>query len=98
MRNFYLYFQVPTFFAPKSIHDVDGTEKNWPLPENRPAKCDFNFKSTPGFIYEADEVRKCIRSGRIESELVRHSESAQIANIQDELRKQIGVKYAEDDD
>lgn len=94
---FHLQFQVPTFFAPKSIIDIDGTEKNWPLSKNRAAKYDFIFLSTPNFIYEADEVRKCIRTGEVESDLVSHSDSILIARIQDEMRKQIGVKYPEDD-
>lgn len=96
--NGYFHCQVPTFYAPSSIIDIDGTEKSWPIKStNRPAKCDYIFSKTPGFIYEAEEVRKCIRTGKIESELVSHSESALIAHIQDEMRKQIGVKYPEDD-
>lgn len=47
--------------------------------------------------YEADEVRKCIRAGKKESEYVTHSDSLLIARLMDEIRKQIGVKYAQDD-
>lgn len=48
-------------------------------------------------MYEAEEVRKCIRAGKKESEHVTHNESLTIARIEDEIRKQIGVKYPEDD-
>lgn len=47
--------------------------------------------------YEADEVRKCIRAGKKESDYVTHSDSLLIARLMDEIRKQIGVKYAQDD-
>lgn len=62
------------------------------------AKHQFNFQNSCGLRYEADEVRKCIRGGKTESENITHSESLLIARIEDEIRKQIGVKYAEDDE
>lgn len=61
------------------------------------AKHEFNFINSCGLRYEAEEVRKCIREGKKESENVTHNESLLIANIEDEIRKQIGVKYPEDD-
>lgn len=73
---------------------MDGTEKTWPLPQ---AKLEFNFINSAGLSYEAEETRKCIRAGKKESELVTHNESLIIARIEDEIRKQIGVKYPEDD-
>lgn len=96
--NFYLLksfvWQIPIFWCPTTIVDVDGTEKTWPLPE---AKYEFNFKNSCGLRYEAEEVRKCIRAGKKESENVTHNESLLIAHIEDEIRKQIGVKYPEDE-
>lgn len=50
-----------------------------------------------GLRYEADEVRKCIRTGKIERDWVSHGDSLTIAHIQDEIRKQVGVKFPEDD-
>lgn len=81
------------FWCPTSI-TVNGTEKSWPLPK---AKYDFNFPNSCGFIYEANEVRECIRTGKIESDYVTHSDSLLIARLMDEIRNQIGVKYAEDE-
>lgn len=49
-----------------------------------------------GFRYEANEVRKCIKDRRIQSDLMNHNESLLIAHIEDEIRKQIGVVYEED--
>lgn len=74
--------------------DVDGTHKSWPLPS---AKHHFNYPNSCGLRYEAEETRKCIRTEKIESASVSHSESLVIARIQDEIRKQIGVKFPEDD-
>lgn len=82
------------FWCSTSIIDVDGTEKTWPLPN---AKLNFNFENGAGMRYEADEVRKCIRSGKKRSEHVTHEESLLIARIEDEIRKQMGVKYPEDE-
>lgn len=46
--------------------------------------------------YEAEEVRQCIRNGLLQSPNVTHSESLAVANIEDEIRRQIGVKYPAD--
>lgn len=73
---------------------MDGTKKLWPLPST---KHHFNYPNSCGLRYEADEARKCIQAGKIESEHVTHNDSLAIARIQDEIRKQIGVKFPEDD-
>ena len=76
--------------------DIDGTEKTWTLPK---AKYEFNFSSkTVGLRYEADEIRKCIRAGKLERDTITHKDSIVIAHIQTEFRKQIGVKYPADDE
>lgn len=85
---------VPAFWSASSLIDIDGSEKSWPFPQ---AKYEFNYPNSCGLRYEADEVRKCIRSGKVESALISHSESITIAQIEDEIRKQIGVTYPEDD-
>lgn len=90
----HLILKIPSFWAPTMIIDVNGKEKSWPLPE---AKHEFNHFNSAGLRYEAEEARKCIRAGKRESENVSHNESIIIARIEDEIRKQIGVKYSEDD-
>lgn len=75
---------------------MDGTRKIWPLPK---AKYEFNFPiNTCGLRYEADEVRNCIRAGKLERDTISHKDSIIIAHIQTEIRKQIGVKYPADDE
>lgn len=78
-----------------SIHliDIDGQSKNWTLAE---AKYKFNFRNNFGLTYEAEEVRKCIRSGLLQSSIMSHDDSLTIARIEDEIRKQIGVVYEAD--
>lgn len=83
-----MIIQIPApFRCPETIIDVDGTEKTWKLPE---AKFPFNWINSCGLIYEAEEVRKCIRAGKIECELCSHNDSIVIMRIQDETRRQVG--------
>ena len=55
------------------------------------------YKNGSGMMYEAEEVRRCITAGLLESPDVSHAESLIIARIEDELRRQVGCKYPEDD-
>lgn len=86
--------QIPSFWCPTTLIDIDGSEKTWPLPT---AKYETNFINSYGLRYEAEEVRQCILNGKKASELVSHEESLRIARIQDEIRKQVGVHFDEDD-
>lgn len=85
---------VPSFWSASSLIDIDGAEKSWPFPQ---ANYEFNYPNSCGLRYEADEVRKCLRADQLESKLIDHHESIVIARIEDEIRKQLGVKYPEDD-
>lgn len=82
------------FWCPVSLTDIDGSVKQYPLPK---APRTFIFQNSCGLRYEVEEVRRCIGAGRLQSESVPHSESLLIAHIQDEIRKQIGVHFPEDD-
>lgn len=94
---FIIFFRkVPILNCPTSLIDVDGSEKTFPpFPK---AKHEFNFTNTCGLRYEADAVRKCIRAGQKECEYATHNDSLIIARIEDEIRRQIGVKYPADDE
>ena len=46
-----------------------------------------------GFNYEADEVARCLRAGKIESDVLPLDESLEIMQTMDELRAQWGLKY-----
>lgn len=73
--------------------DVDGQSKKWTFPE---AKHKFNFKNSFGLTYEAEEVRKCIRSGLLQSSTMSHEDSLTNTRIEEEIRRQIGVVYEAD--
>lgn len=85
---------VDHFWSPTTLVDVDGTERTWPVPKARHA---FNYPNSAGLRYEAQAVRKAIRAGRLEEETVSHRETLVIAGLQDEIRRQLGVHYAEHD-
>ena len=48
-----------------------------------------------GMFWEADECARCIRDGRVESEIMGWEESIVIMETMDRVRKQGGVKYPE---
>jgi len=52
-----------------------------------------NFWNSSGLRYEAIEVRKCIKAGKIESDVMSHKDSILLATITDDIRRQIGAKY-----
>ncbi|CAL8144825.1 unnamed protein product [Orchesella dallaii] len=57
----------------------------------------INFWNTTGLAYQCDEVRKCLIQGKTESDVMPHSETLRLSQILEEVRKQIGVKYPQDD-
>jgi len=54
------------------------------------------FPGSPGMIYEVDHVNECILEGKKESELMTLKESLELAEVMEEIRKQIGVVYPAD--
>jgi len=84
--------RVPQFWCPTRVELPSGTFEA-PLPE---AKLKFNYVNSAGLRYEAAEVRACLKANKRESEIVKHSDSLLIAEIEDELRRQIGVVYEAD--
>jgi hypothetical protein len=49
-----------------------------------------------GYTYEAEEVARCLRDGRIESSLVSLDDSLAVMDIADVARGQIGVTYPDE--
>lgn len=68
------------------------------FPSFSKAKNPFLFKRCDGLCYGPNEIRKRIRAGKTEYELVPLNESLIIARIEDEIRKQIGVKFPVDNE
>ncbi|XP_036401839.1 trans-1,2-dihydrobenzene-1,2-diol dehydrogenase-like [Megalops cyprinoides] len=85
--------RVPTnMWCPTSLV-VNGKEKQYSLPE--PGQ-QLNFLHSTGLSYEAEEVRKCLLKGLRESSQMSLSDSALLAEIMDEARRQVGVVYSQD--
>ncbi|XP_042631678.1 trans-1,2-dihydrobenzene-1,2-diol dehydrogenase [Cyprinus carpio] len=72
---------------------VNGVETQYPVPE--PA-LPLNFINSTGMCYEAEEVRRCLLAGLKESSRMSHADSALLAEIMDEARRQVGVVYSQD--
>lgn len=82
--------QLAPLWCPQQLIDINGSTKEWLLPK---AGHEFNFLNSCGLRYEAEEARKCIRSGKLESTHASHRDSLIISRIEDELRRQLGVVY-----
>jgi predicted dehydrogenase len=50
-----------------------------------------------GYNYEAEEVMRCLREGRTESDIMSHPDSLLLMEVMDWVRKEAGIRYAEDD-
>ncbi|KAH9440825.1 hypothetical protein Pst134EA_007778 [Puccinia striiformis f. sp. tritici] len=46
-----------------------------------------------GYMWEADEVARCIRTKKLESNRMPHNETILMMEVFDEIRRQIGLKY-----
>ncbi|XP_049574444.1 trans-1,2-dihydrobenzene-1,2-diol dehydrogenase-like isoform X1 [Syngnathus scovelli] len=69
---------------------VNGKEKTYPVPEPH---LPLNFVHTTGLRYEAEEVRQCLLKGMKECPIVSHAESLLLAEVKEEILKQVGVVY-----
>lgn len=56
----------------------------------------FHYNNSSLLKYEAEEVRRCLREKLLESSGLTWQESLTIAEIEDEIRKQIGVVFEQD--
>ncbi|XP_067001936.1 trans-1,2-dihydrobenzene-1,2-diol dehydrogenase [Anabrus simplex] len=80
------------FWSPSNVSTPDKSSE-FILPS---ASLPFNFVNSAGLRYEAMEVRRCLRQGLLESPRITHEESLLLAELEDKLRKQLGVKYSVD--
>ena len=59
-------------------------------------KLDLFYLGSYGLYLEAQEVRKCLKEGRLESDIVSHKDSIHLIKLEDKMRKQLGVVYDSD--
>lgn len=87
------YIKVPAhMWCPTSLV-VNGKETQYPLPKPH---IPLNFLLSTGMRFEAEEVRQCLLKGLKESSTMSHSDSLLLAEIEDEIRRQLGVVYPQD--
>uniref|UniRef100_A0A1X7UZZ8 Trans-1,2-dihydrobenzene-1,2-diol dehydrogenase n=1 Tax=Amphimedon queenslandica TaxID=400682 RepID=A0A1X7UZZ8_AMPQE len=82
--------KVPKWFwCPTKLETPEGT-KEFPLPKPYQPT---NFANSEGMCYEAEEVRRCLQEGKKESDIMTLNETQLVADIMDDIMKQLGVIY-----
>ncbi|KAJ6224179.1 hypothetical protein RDWZM_002724 [Blomia tropicalis] len=77
------------FHCADTVH-VNGVRHEFPLGPNTKL---MNFFNSRGLRFEADAVRQALINGQCEHETMKHEHSVTIARIEDEIRRQIGVRF-----
>jgi len=83
-------FWCPTELVTPTTNGVQQFE----LPQTEKT---FNYANSVGLSYQAQEVRRCIQAGLLESPLMTLDESLVVAEIMESIRKQVGVVYPQDE-
>lgn len=76
--------------TPKGVYDFEGVSLDFPLP---PLAQPTNYPNSVGLRYEAQTVREYLLNNVKESDIMPLEHSLTVAEIADEVLKQIGVKY-----
>ncbi|XP_026029103.1 trans-1,2-dihydrobenzene-1,2-diol dehydrogenase [Astatotilapia calliptera] len=84
--------RVPAMWCPTSLV-VNEKEIEYPVPE---PYLPLNFINSTGMRYEAEEVRQCLLKGLKESTVMSHADSLLLAELENEIRRQVGVVYSQD--
>ncbi|XP_026233422.1 trans-1,2-dihydrobenzene-1,2-diol dehydrogenase [Anabas testudineus] len=85
--------KVPnSMWCPTSLV-VNGKETQYPVPDPH---LPLNFLNSTGMSYEAEEVRQCLLKGLKQSPVMCHADSLLLAEMEDEIRRQVGVVYSQD--
>ena len=84
-------FWCPTKLqTPQGVYEREGVSREFPLPEPH---LPGNYPNPTGLRYEADEVYECLREGKTQSDVMPLGESLIVAEIAEEVMKQLGVIY-----
>lgn len=82
------------FWSSLELETPEKTHK-FDLPDT---KLPFNLLNSGQLAHEAQHVRECLQKGLTESPKLTHAETILVAEIMEEIRKQVGVHYPQDDD
>lgn len=84
-------FWCPTKLdAPQAVYEKEIIARDFPLPEPH---LPGNYPNPTGLRYEAEEVYECLKKGRRESEVMPLEQSLIVAEIAEEVMKQLDVIY-----
>lgn len=87
-------FWCPTQLSIDEVKEIDKDESHekydFPLPT---VKHELKYPHSEGLTYEAQEVRRCIKEGLLESPLMTHKETLIFFSIYDEIHRQLGIDY-----
>ncbi|XP_056652752.1 trans-1,2-dihydrobenzene-1,2-diol dehydrogenase [Monodelphis domestica] len=87
--------QIPsTMWCPTELL-VNGERAEFPLPAVANTET-FNYPKSIGLVYEAQHVRQCLLQGLKESSVMPLAESELLADILEEVRRQIGLRFSQD--
>ncbi|XP_045122760.1 trans-1,2-dihydrobenzene-1,2-diol dehydrogenase-like [Portunus trituberculatus] len=79
-------------WSPEVIEGPWGKSTH-PLPKN---SFKFNLINSGGLMYQAVEVRRCLKEGLLESPGMSHAESITLAEVMEQIRTQVGTVYPQD--
>ncbi|KAK9880771.1 hypothetical protein WA026_013092 [Henosepilachna vigintioctopunctata] len=85
--------RLPRFWCPSELITSNKTY-NFDIPQS---EVKFKYLYSGGLLYEADEVKQCLEEGKLESPQITHCESIQLAQLMDLMRKEVGLRFKEDD-
>jgi len=80
-------------WCPTTLLSPSG-KYHFPLPTSDKK---FHFPNSAGLCYEAEHVRQCLLNGYKESPVMTLKESLILAEINDEIRRQVDVRFPQDD-
>lgn len=88
------------FWSPHRINVYDTNQtliQKFDFPCNETKRVSYNFKNSSNLHYQAKHVRECLLSGLKESPINPFKATLLNAAIQEDCRKQVGVKYHQDE-
>ncbi|TQB68634.1 hypothetical protein MPDQ_003147 [Monascus purpureus] len=81
-------------FRPEKYKIIPARQEGQETPAVKEVECQFPGNGM-GMYWEADEVARCIRDGKLESDTMPWEESIVIMEVMDEVRRQGGLTYPE---
>lgn len=84
-------FWCPTRLdTPEGVYEGEKVCKDFPLPEPH---LPGNYPNPTGLRYEAEEVYACVKGGKTESEVMPLDQSLVVAEVAEEVMRQLNVVY-----